>query len=129
MCVRKVRDLVKLLESDGWYWVRIKGSHHQYRHPTKPGVVTVPGNRSQTMKKYLIIVETTDTGYSAFSADVPGCGSVGNTKEEVERNIQEAIEFHLEGLREEGCPSPNLLLIRRTSTSLRRPRPTNRQAV
>jgi predicted RNase H-like HicB family nuclease len=56
----------------------------------------------QTMKKYLIIVEKTDTGYSAFSPDVPGCGSTGDTKEEVERNIQEAIEFHLEGLREEG---------------------------
>jgi len=58
------------------------------------------------MKKYLIIVEKTDTGYSAFSPDVPGCGSVGETKDEVERNIQEAIEFHLEGLREEGYPLP-----------------------
>ena len=46
------------------------------------------------MKKYLIVVEKTDTGYSAFSPDVPGCGSVGDSKEEVERNIQEAIEFH-----------------------------------
>lgn len=61
---------------------------------------------SQIMKKYLIIVEKTDTGYSAFSPDVPGCGSVGDTKEEVERNIQEAIEFHLEGLREEGYAIP-----------------------
>ena len=58
------------------------------------------------MKKYLIIVEKTDTGYSAFSPDVPGCGSVGDTKDEVERNIQEALEFHLEGLREEGYPVP-----------------------
>ena len=58
------------------------------------------------MKKYLIIVEKTDTGYSAFSADVPGCGSVGDTKEEVERNIQAAIEFHLEGLRLEGYDIP-----------------------
>ena len=58
------------------------------------------------MKKYLIIVEETDMGYSAFSPDVPGCGSVGNTKEEVERNIQEALEFHLEGLRDEGLPVP-----------------------
>ena len=40
----KVRDLVKLLERDGWYWVRTNGSHHQYKHQTKPGVVTVPGN-------------------------------------------------------------------------------------
>jgi predicted RNA binding protein YcfA (HicA-like mRNA interferase family) len=39
----KARDLLKLLENDGWYWVRTKGSHHQYKHPTKPGVVTVPG--------------------------------------------------------------------------------------
>ena len=38
--------------------------------------------------------------------DVPGCGSTGDTKEEVERNIQEAIEFHLEGLREEGYEIP-----------------------
>ena len=58
------------------------------------------------MKKYLIIVEKTETGYSAFSPDVPGCGSTGETKEEVERNIQEAIEFHLEGLRQEGYEIP-----------------------
>ena len=40
----KVRDIVRLIEKDGWYWVRTKGSHHQYKHPTKPGLVTVPGN-------------------------------------------------------------------------------------
>jgi predicted RNA binding protein YcfA (HicA-like mRNA interferase family) len=33
-----------LLEKDGWYHVRTTGSHHHYRHPTKPGTVTVPGN-------------------------------------------------------------------------------------
>ncbi len=58
------------------------------------------------MKKYLIIVEKTDIGYSAFSPDVPGCGSTGKTKEEVGLNIQEAIEFHLEGLRQEGYEIP-----------------------
>jgi len=58
------------------------------------------------MMKYLIIVEKTDTGYSAFSPDVPGCGSTGQTKEEVERRIQEAIQFHIEGLREEGLQIP-----------------------
>lgn len=40
----KVRDLSKLIEKDGWYWVRTKGSHHQYKHQTKTGLVTVPGN-------------------------------------------------------------------------------------
>jgi len=39
----KVREIVKLIEKDGWYWVRTKGSHHQYKHPIKPGLVTIPG--------------------------------------------------------------------------------------
>lgn len=39
----KVRELVQRIEKDGWYWVRSKGSHHQYKHLTKPGLVTVPG--------------------------------------------------------------------------------------
>jgi predicted RNase H-like HicB family nuclease len=58
------------------------------------------------MKKFLIIVEKTETGYSAYSPDVPGCGSTGETKAEVEHNIQEAIQFHIEGLREGGYPVP-----------------------
>lgn len=40
----KVRDIVKLIEKEGWYLVRTKGSHHQYKHPTKAGLVTVPGS-------------------------------------------------------------------------------------
>lgn len=39
----KVRDLVRMLEEDGWRLVRIRGSHHHYRHEVKPGLVTVPG--------------------------------------------------------------------------------------
>ena len=58
------------------------------------------------MKKYLIIVEQTSTGYSAYSPDVPGCGSTGQTREEVERNIREAIAFHIEGLKQEGYAVP-----------------------
>jgi predicted RNA binding protein YcfA (HicA-like mRNA interferase family) len=45
----KVRDLIKLIENDGWYWVRTQGSHHQYKHPTKPGLVTVPGNSGKEL--------------------------------------------------------------------------------
>jgi len=54
--------------------------------------------------KYLMVIEPTETGFSAYSPDVPGCVSTGTTPEEVERNMQEAIEFHLEGLREDGHP-------------------------
>jgi predicted RNA binding protein YcfA (HicA-like mRNA interferase family) len=39
----KVRELVRLLEEDGWYLARTRGSHRQYKHSTKPGVVTLPG--------------------------------------------------------------------------------------
>ncbi len=56
--------------------------------------------------KYLVVIEPTDTGFSAYSPDLPGCVSTGATREEVERNMQEAIELHLEGLREEGYPVP-----------------------
>jgi predicted RNA binding protein YcfA (HicA-like mRNA interferase family) len=39
----KVRDVLRLLEDDGWYLVRTRGSHRQYKHPTKAGLVTLPG--------------------------------------------------------------------------------------
>ena len=48
-------------------------------------------------KKYLIIVEKTGTGFSAYSPDLDGCIATGATHEEVEVNMREAIEFHLEG--------------------------------
>ena len=56
--------------------------------------------------KYLIVVEKTDTGYSAYSPDLDGCVATGATREEVERAMREAIEFHLEGLRAEGQQVP-----------------------
>jgi predicted RNase H-like HicB family nuclease len=55
---------------------------------------------------YLIIVEKTETGYSAYSPDILGCVSTGRTRKEVEKNMREAIEFHLDGLREEGYEIP-----------------------
>jgi predicted RNA binding protein YcfA (HicA-like mRNA interferase family) len=40
----KVRDLRKRIEADGWYYVGSTGSHHHFKHPTKKGKVTIPGN-------------------------------------------------------------------------------------
>ncbi len=57
--------------------------------------------------KLLIIVESTDTGFSAYSPDVPGCIATGTTRQEVETNMREAIELHLEGLRADGDPLPS----------------------
>lgn len=59
------------------------------------------------MRKYLIILEKSDTGYGAYVPDLPGCAVTGRTKEEAERSIFEAIKFHLEGLQLEGFPIPD----------------------
>ena len=56
--------------------------------------------------KYLIILEKTSTGYSAYSPDLPGCVSVGDSTDETAANMREAIEFHIEGMREEGLTIP-----------------------
>ena len=45
----KVRELVRRLEEDGWYLDRTRGGHHQYKHPVKRGLVTVPGNRNDEL--------------------------------------------------------------------------------
>ena len=58
------------------------------------------------MKKYLIVIEPTQSGFSAYSPDLPGCVSTGRTRDEVERNMRDAIAFHLDGLREEGQKVP-----------------------
>jgi predicted RNase H-like HicB family nuclease len=58
------------------------------------------------MKGYLILIGQTENGYSSYSPDLPGCVSTGKTREAAERNMREAIEFHIDGLREEGYAVP-----------------------
>jgi predicted RNase H-like HicB family nuclease len=58
------------------------------------------------MHKYLVIFEKANGNYSAYSPDLPGCIATGRTKAEVEKNVREAISFHLEGLRKDGLPVP-----------------------
>ncbi len=55
--------------------------------------------------KLLVVVEQTETGYSAYSPDLPGCVATGRSRTEVEQTMQEAIDLHLEGLHAEG-PAP-----------------------
>ncbi|MFL5614003.1 MAG: type II toxin-antitoxin system HicB family antitoxin [Gemmatimonadaceae bacterium] len=58
------------------------------------------------MRRYLIVIEQSDTGYSAYSPDLPGCIATGLTREEVERTMRETVSFHVDGLRAEGQPLP-----------------------
>lgn len=46
----KVREVIQMVERDGWFYVAQKGSHRQYRHQTKPGRVTIPGNLGDDVK-------------------------------------------------------------------------------
>jgi len=56
--------------------------------------------------RYLIIIEESETGYSAYSPDLPGCVATGSTPEETEQNMREVIEFHIQGLKKEGYEIP-----------------------
>src|SRR5260370_29022757 len=56
--------------------------------------------------RFLIIIEKGDQNYGAYSPDLPGCVAVGDTLEEVEKNMQEAIRMHLQGMIEDHEPIP-----------------------
>ena len=88
---------------------RIRGVIHQSKGSDLLNSHGPPGSyetsRPEGMK-YLIVIEETETGYSAYSPDVQGCVSTGSTREECAANIREAIEFHLEGMKEEGLAVP-----------------------
>jgi len=56
--------------------------------------------------RYAIVIEGTTGNYGAYVPDLPGCVTIGETLEEVRSLIREAIEFHLDGMREDGTPIP-----------------------
>lgn len=128
--------MLKLIERDGWQLARTRGSHRQYRHPTKPGAVTVPGKpsddlhpktpssilkqaglqvrlmragpgRGTRMSRYLIIIEGDgSTNYSAYCPDLPGVAATGDSIDDCAAEMRDAIEFHIEGLHEAGEAVP-----------------------
>lgn len=56
--------------------------------------------------RYAIVIENAGPNYSAWVPDLPGCVAVGDTTEEVRREIAEAIRFHIRGLKADGLPVP-----------------------
>lgn len=58
------------------------------------------------MHRFLVIIEDAGENFSAYSPDLPGCVATGATHGETERNMYEAIQLHIEGLREGGLPIP-----------------------
>ncbi len=56
--------------------------------------------------RYAIVIERAEGNYSAYVPDLPGCIATGATISQIETEIREAIEFHIEGMREDGLPIP-----------------------
>jgi predicted RNA binding protein YcfA (HicA-like mRNA interferase family)/predicted RNase H-like HicB family nuclease len=121
----KVREAIRLIEDDGWYLVATRGSHRQFKHPSKSGRVTIagklsddlaPGTRNSILKqaglkeaammRYAIVIERAEGNYSAYVPDLPGCVATGDTVQAVEAQIRDAIRFHIEGLKADGAPIP-----------------------
>ena len=66
----------------------------------------IPHSQKGKLMRYLTVIEKATKNYSAYVPDLPGCVATGDTIEEVELQIKEAIEFHIEGLEIEGLPIP-----------------------
>ena len=58
------------------------------------------------MKHYAIVIERAASNYGGYVPDLPGCVATGSTVEETERMLRQAIEMHIEGMREDGIPAP-----------------------
>ena len=105
----------------------VSGSHWHFAHPTKPGPVTVAGKPSATLKPktessilkqaglrkdrpwkgYVVVFEGDDeSGYSAYSPDLPGVIAAGDSRQETETLMIEAMAAHIALLRQEGQPVP-----------------------
>jgi predicted RNA binding protein YcfA (HicA-like mRNA interferase family)/predicted RNase H-like HicB family nuclease len=125
----KVRDVIEMVEADGWYRVVIEGSHRQYKHPTKPGRVTICGHPRDEMpkgtlgsvmrqagpeakgekmsKQYLVRIDKdADSDWGASVPDLPGCVATGRTLDSALRRIERALALHVRGLREDGVRVP-----------------------
>jgi predicted RNA binding protein YcfA (HicA-like mRNA interferase family)/predicted RNase H-like HicB family nuclease len=121
----KIRGVLRLIESDGWRFVRQTGSHRIFHHPTKPGIVIVAGKPSQdlapgtlnailkearserkTQMKYAVVIEKTSTGYSGYVPDLPGIGVAGETRPKVRRLLKEAVAIYISEKRARGTQPP-----------------------
>jgi predicted RNase H-like HicB family nuclease len=56
--------------------------------------------------RYAVVIEKANGNFSAYVPDLPGCVATGDTREEAEREIREAVRFHLEDLKADGLPTP-----------------------
>jgi predicted RNase H-like HicB family nuclease len=94
----KVREVIKLIEADGW-------TFHRQRDPEQH----LPASRIArwVVAIWTVIYERGPNSWGAYVPALPGLGVAGKTRAEVEKLIREGIAFHLEGLAEDGLPIPD----------------------
>jgi predicted RNase H-like HicB family nuclease/predicted RNA binding protein YcfA (HicA-like mRNA interferase family) len=123
----KISEIILLLEQDGWKLKRVSGSHRHFVHQAKPGLVNRSGQaeryletedwiehpeagglaKGAAMTGYVVVFEgDDDSGYSAYSPDLPGVVAAGATRPETETLMIEAMAAHITMLREAGQPVP-----------------------
>src|SRR5471032_317598 len=112
----KTRELIDLLYSNGWLQIRMKGSHCSFSIPCELDcddgwqaecrrsawyfAKYIKAGRLETggSMRFLVVIEEGLTSFGAYVPDLPGCIAVADTREELIVLIQEAVEFHLEGM-------------------------------
>jgi predicted RNase H-like HicB family nuclease/predicted RNA binding protein YcfA (HicA-like mRNA interferase family) len=122
----KVREVIQILDREGWHLDRQTGFHRQFRHADRHGTVTVAGKPSDecpgvlwlryggrpagpegnSVTEYVVVIEHEGDAWGAYVPDLPGCVAVGDSREEVEKLIAEAIPLHMDSLREHGESVP-----------------------
>lgn len=120
----KVKEVVRMLKEDGWFQVRQISGHRHFYHLEKPGTVAVAGKENVDVppgtlnsiykqagwpKKYAVLLERGPESWGASVPDLPGCVAVGETREEALALIREAVDGHIETMREAGeeIPQPS----------------------
>jgi predicted RNase H-like HicB family nuclease len=121
----KVREVIKLIEEDGWFLVATRGqsqaiqafnegwSRNRRRKTIgRFGTWDVEQHseagwaKRAALMRYAIVIEKADGNYSAYVPDLPGCVAAAPTVEAVEQEIRDAIRFHIEGLKADGLEVP-----------------------
>ena len=120
----KARDLIRMLNANGWQQERAHawqpsavstsyktgynygGRQREYRYPAGNVGEHLETARGRSAMKYMVVIEKGEASYGAHVPDLPGCIAVGQSREQVLGLIREAMEFHIEGLKEAGEPVP-----------------------
>ena len=101
----KVREVIKLLENDGWYHDRTKGNHRMYKHHNNQ-----TSQVEESMRLIPVVLEGDKPNWSGYVPSLPGCIAAADSMEETLTLLREGIAIHLESMAEDGEEIPEEFL-------------------